>query len=739
MGYLILTFLLVLGLCIVISLLIRALDEKRRALALLAEQAQALEREVILQNTIFDSMPDIMFCKDLDFRLTRINKAFENHFGIDRQVAIGKREHELLNLPADVADGFKEWDSTVISTKKAHRIEELVPDKDGTLHMFETMKVPILSDNIPQGIFGVARDISKRKEMESEIVKASVAKTAFIANMSHEIRTPMNGIVGFSELVMEEGIPNTARTYLRHIIKNSNDLLQIINDMLDISKIESGELDLESVPFDLNEIFLTCKSTVLPKALERGLKLNFILDDNLKSCSFVGDPDRMRQILVNLLSNAIKFTDVGTVTLESKVVAVQGNKKIVEYKVRDSGIGMNQEQIARVLEPFMQADVSVTRRYGGIGLGLFLVKSLVDSMDGIFEIESILGVGSIFTIRLAFDTYNDALEEKPTDTQLKNDKKPWFDAEVLVCEDNAMNQIVVTEHLQRLGLKVKVVENGFLGFLSVQERINNNEKQFDLIFMDIHMPVMGGVEAAVKIQEICSTIPIIALTANVMSTDREAYKQSGMKDCIGKPFSGQDLSACLLKYITPISWKDISTNAAEATRQAGDLQKILEYRFVKENKDKFQQIMYLINNNRIADAHIMVHTLKSTAGLIGRHSLQNIAQTIETDLKDGTNNVTTQNWNLLELELNSILEALAPLYTSLEEEHSGNIKTENAYELIQKLEMLLQARNADSINLLSDIRQVQGLEEVVEYVERYEFKQALLKLEEIKKGLGVEL
>jgi signal transduction histidine kinase/DNA-binding response OmpR family regulator len=518
-----------------------------------------------------------------------------------------------------------------------------------------------------------------RKSME-EAETASRTKSAFLANMSHEIRTPMNSIVGFSELALDDELPPRTREYLGKILENASGLLHIINDVLDISKVESGKMELEHIPFNIHDLFASCRTLIMPKAIEKGIMLYFYAEPSTGKRP-LGDPTRLRQALVNLLSNAVKFTNTGTVKLQAAIKSRTEQTITIHFEVRDSGIGMTGEQIQKIFEPFTQAETGTTRQYGGTGLGLPITKNIVELMGGKLLVESTHGVGSKFSFDLTFDTIDvtedELFERKMIFTDLE---KPIFEGDVLLCEDNAMNQQVICEHLARVGLKTIVAENGKIGVEMVQNRIQNEEKQFNLIFMDIHMPVMDGLEAASKILSLDTGIPIVAMTANIMSNDREIYRKSGMRDCVGKPFTSQELWHCLMKYLHPVRWQPVEESRnTQNTAQAGntadvglplgnqeidpqmDLYKTLQTLFVKNNLHKFDEIANAIKEGDLALAHRLAHNLKSNAGQLGKAVLQQTAAEVERQLKDGKKPVTDELLNVLQTELDAVLQELSPL------------------------------------------------------------------------------
>jgi len=398
-----------------------------------------------------------------------------------------------------------------------------------------------------------------QRELETALEAAKSAsrlKSIFLANMSHEIRTPMNSIMGFSELALDSDASDRTRDFLQKIRTNIEWLLQIINDILDISKIESGKMELEKIPFDMHELFIACRSLVMPKAIEKGIILHFYAEPSVGRRP-VGDPTRLRQVFVNLLSNAVKFTSSGMVKLLSDVTSSRDNMISMHFEVKDSGIGMSADQINRIFEPFIQGESGTTRKYGGTGLGLPITKNIIEMMGGKLSVESTPGVGSKFSFDLKFDTVPITVNDYHGNRAVfKEVSKPLLYGEVLVCEDNEMNQFVICEHLSRIGLKSVVAENGQVGIDILKKRIENEEKMFDLIFMDMHMPVMDGFEAAEEFKKLNLDIPMVAMTANIMIDDVEVYKASGMLDCLGKPFTSQELWRCLLKFLKPLNDAD---------------------------------------------------------------------------------------------------------------------------------------------------------------------------------------
>jgi CheY-like chemotaxis protein len=460
----------------------------------------------------------------------------------------------------------------------------------------------------------------------------------------------------------------------------------------------------------------------------------------------LGDPTRLRQVLINLLSNAVKFTNAGMVKLQAAINGKTDKTITMHFEVKYSGIGMTEEQIEKIFDPFTQAESGTTRKYGGTGLGLAITKSIIEMMGGKLFVESTPKVGSKFSFDLVFDTV-DVPEEIKLEkaSALEEIEKPVFEGEVLLCEDNAMNQRVICEHLSRVGLKTVVADNGKIGVDMVRGRALSGQKQFDLVFMDMHMPVMDGLEASAKILELNTGVSVIAMTANVMSNDLDIYRNSGMNDCVGKPFTSQELWRCLLKYLKPVSGGNVTekkpgrdmSSETDPFELDAEFTRSLKRTFVKSNREKFEEIEKALDDRDIKLAHRLAHTLKSNAGQIGLDELQKAAADVENLLKDGGNHVTKEQLALLDSALKAALSDLASQIAPFDEQPAESQKTEldtgGADKLFEKLEDLLKRGNPECGDLIDELRAIPESGHLVQHIKDFEFEKALLEYGELKK------
>ena len=394
------------------------------------------------------------------------------------------------------------------------------------------------------------------RDARDEAVRAARFRASFLANMSHEIRTPLMGMLGMVELLRESDLGEEPAEYVETIHRGAGTLLRIVNDILDLSRIEMGDLRLEDIAFDVRDLLEQSADLLRVEAGRKGVALSSRVGRGVPP-TLKGDPTRIRQILTTLLSNAVKFTEAGTIDIGARLVSSRGDVVEVELTVRDSGMGMSSDVLEKLFLPYSQAEASTTRKYGGTGLGLSICKRLVERMGGDISATSEPGRGSTFRFTIPLGVPD--LERVPAESSPEPegvadaDRAPGAPpasgaGRVLLAEDNAINRNVATQLLTKLGFEVETAVNGEAAVRAVAG------KEFDAILMDCQMPDMDGYQATARIRELEDAeerIPIIAVTAHAMQSDREKCLDAGMDDYLAKPFTGADLKAVLLRWIGP--------------------------------------------------------------------------------------------------------------------------------------------------------------------------------------------
>jgi two-component system, sensor histidine kinase and response regulator len=397
------------------------------------------------------------------------------------------------------------------------------------------------------------RDAWHRRQLEAARRKAEEAtsvKSGFLATMSHEIRTPMNGVLGMMALIEETRLDTDQREYLDTARRSGEALLAIIDDILDLSKLEAGRMDVEAAPYAPLRAIDDVAKLLRPLASDKGLDLIVGVSGDLPT-AVTGDGRRVRQILLNLVGNALKFTTEGFVRMEAAIHTDPDGRRWLCIAVTDSGIGIDPATLARLFTEFTQADASTTRRFGGTGLGLAISRRLATLMGGRISVASTPGQGSTFTLTLPAQAAELAEPTPVRPAAVRRSREAGRPA-VLLVEDNAVNQLVAMRMLQLEGCDVDIAANGIEAIASVEARIHLDEPSYDLVLMDCHMPEMDGFEATRRLRSMASVpsgLPIVALTASVLAEDRERCREAGMDAALAKPLQRTALAETLAQWV----------------------------------------------------------------------------------------------------------------------------------------------------------------------------------------------
>lgn len=616
---------------------------------LIEEKVQLNEKRY---RDLFNYSQALICTHDLEGKLLSVNPAICKIMGYNQEELIGRNIKEFI--PKERVGYFdKTYLTEVLGTGQAEGVFSIIC-KNGEQIFLLFQNYMVEEDSDTAYIIGFSQDITNRIRAEQELMKAkeetekaSRVKEVFLANISHEIRTPMNGILGIGSLLYKTNLTPKQAEYTKLILESADNLLHIVNDVLDFTKIESGKVELELIPFSIEEKIASTLKTFIFKIEEKGLELVF--DNQIqKDRVIIGDPFRLGQILNNLISNALKFTETGKITVTAREGATDGEKTVFEFIVKDTGIGISEENLAHIFDEFVQASSETSRKYGGTGLGLSITKNLIEMQGGNIKATSEINKGTCFTVQIPYnvgDTSSIKRDKEEVSYNSLEKKK------ILVAEDVAINQIIVKQILSDWGHEVVIVNNG-------QEAYEANQRHdFDLILMDIHMPEVDGYEATQMIRKLNDTnkaaIPIIALTANAFKQETERFAEAGFNDYITKPFTEQNLFECIQKQLhlnqSIVFTKKSGTNASAVPNEklynldalqginqddTEFLNEILHV-FNKNTKKDLDSLLNAIQNKQMNEVFQLAHKMKSSIYSMGIQKAYKTVESLEFYAKTG--------------------------------------------------------------------------------------------------------
>jgi len=697
-----------------------------RVRSLLKIRASGQSRDDALEyaESIINTIREPLIVMDHDLRVISASRSFYEFFRVRPEETIGKFVYDLGNQQWNIS-GLRELLETILpreSTFDDYEVEQDFPLIGRRIMLLNARQIQRVSGQEPILLLAI-EDITLRKKMEEMLYRAkesaeasSLVKSQFLANMSHEIRTPMNAIVNMTRLLLDTRLDEEQQDYAQTALHSSEILLYLINDILDFSKVEAGKLELESRDFDLKDIVESVVKIVKLPIKDKGLYLTHSIDHALHPY-FRGDPMRVRQILLNFLNNAVKFTAKGGITVrvssEDGGVSQENGREthiMVKFEVTDTGIGIPRESINRMFQPFLQADSSISRKYGGTGLGLAISKQLSELMGGEVGVESAPGLGSTFWftallekssgIRERCSHYSSALECYRSEDQLditgngnntlRSEIVPVTNINILIAEDNSDNQKVVLAILKKSGFSADIANNG----MEAVKALCNSP--YDLVFMDMQMPEMDGIEATEIIRKSDSgtlnrLVHIVAMTANVTKEDRQNCLDAGMDDFISKPICPEELLSVIRKQIM-VKWSKVRVQKADMScnksapspftpgitavfdrddfmkRISGDetLLKLLLPGFAKNMTVTVRKLKGALDRADGAEIKFHAHAIKGTSATYSANRIRDIASEIQCAAKEHIIGVTNSLMERLEQEAMNLESVISDMFPEIQ-------------------------------------------------------------------------
>ena len=688
---------------------------------MIKKQEQLLEAqnaELSLQaskiQTIFDSIPDMVFVKDTNSCFLQCNHAMETIFGCRCEDIIGKNEIEALGFDPEVAGKIFEYEQSIFREGRQVVIEENITTSTGT-HIFETIKAPLRQNGDVIGLVGVVREITERKEMEAKILTASKAKSDFLAKMSHEIRTPMNAIMGITEILAQNNIfaPDVAEALDK--IYNSGDLLLgIINDILDLSKIEAGKFELVVTKYNIASLINDTATLNMMRIGSKPIEFVLSVDENIPLL-LLGDELRIKQILNNLLSNAFKYTAKGRVELSVYAEAGSGGDEgeesevTIVFTVSDTGQGMTKKQVGELFDEYSRFNMQANRTIEGAGLGMNITQNLINIMRGQIFVDSEVGLGSVFTVHLPQKRGSEEVLGRELAQNLQNFRamgtkqirrarvalEPMPYGSVLVVDDVESNRYVAKGLMSPYKLSVDTAASGF----DAIEKIKGG-KVYDIVFMDHMMPVMDGVETVRQMRENGYSRPIVALTANAVIGQSEMFLENGFDDFISKPIDVRQLDGVLKKFVQGRHPPEVVkaakiAQAAAPSAPEPDAKVELAGIFARDAAKTIatlEEIHKKIDHCPEEDLKsftIIVHGMKSSLAYMGEPEMSALAYELEQAGRSGDLGLISSETPAFLAKLRALAEKHAPPKQA--EGESGELTPDDQALLREKLPVIKEA------------------------------------------------